>query len=268
MPNFCYVKIQASGSAKEVDQVKKLFDKHTKPCPVRDDLLTEFDKLVEKTDLKTSFGWRRHTPASADPLVVWEGLSQWGPPDEFVIELSKKFPDIKFSIYYFIEGFPNFTTFEIHNGRSDLMYETDGRYEYSRDNSTGPIDHYRVYLRFDSEANEQRVMKSLFDHKLLDVRLDQNDESTSQYEKDHVVEWINRRFPEVEWQVVWWVPFRAMDEEVGKSFIRQQEVFNTLAPRVDPAIRQVEVTISRDQAGSQSFSISESPRQGEDHSDS
>ena len=55
MPNFCYVKIQASGSAKEVDQVKKLFDKHTKPCPVRDDLLTEFDRLVRKNGSENIF---------------------------------------------------------------------------------------------------------------------------------------------------------------------------------------------------------------------
>ena len=124
--------------------------------------------------------------------------------------MSQRFPDVTFEMIFSIDdGADRIEIYEFKDGNSRLTYEADDTFEFCGHDMT-PVDHYRVSLRFNSEAERESVMAALQNEGLI---IDAGGKIISRRDSGDVLRWVENRFPEIVVRVNYWLPFREHGEE-------------------------------------------------------
>ena len=124
--------------------------------------------------------------------------------------MSQRFPAVTFEMIFSIDdGADRIEIYEFKDGNSRLTYEADDTFEFCGHDTT-PVDHYRVSLRFNSEAERESVMAALQNEGLI---IDAGGKIISRRDSGDVLRWVENRFPEIVVRVNYWLPFREHGEE-------------------------------------------------------
>lgn len=125
------------------------------------------------------------------------------------------FPSVTFEMKFTVDDGPGmFEVFEFKDGSSRLTYAFDGEFEFCGQDTT-PVDHYRVSLEFDSEADKEAVMTALRAEGMLS---DGDFGMISQHTVESVLNWIESRFPAVGVRASYWRPFRRLQGRPAHQF--------------------------------------------------
>ncbi len=210
MSNRCVCEIRASGPESDVTQIRRLLDDHTEYTHETE--ITKFSDIVGR-DLHRSWGWRAHSLNEIDS-IVWVGELKWSPPGEFVEQMSQRFPDVVFEMKFSVnDGTDRIEIYEFKDGNSRLTYEADDTFEFYGYDMT-PVDHYRVSLRFNSEAERDSVMAAIHNEGLIS---DSDGKIISRSDSGEVLRWVENRFHEIVVRINYWLPYHEHGGEIDPA---------------------------------------------------